>query len=152
MQSMTNDEVERRMEEVRTWQKRYNMTPRDDSQLTLQYGSGTLPTHWTADVVARELMATDFLYKNTLYGEVSEDFFRRLGHRIRKTYKISWTSTWVLARFYGTIALKLMCLSACGVRIPQSLPPPEVTKQRRWGDEDSDDDEHFFAERNRDGR
>lgn len=116
----TDDVVESRRDEVRAWQRAYHMEPRDDSRLTELYAHGTCT--WPADVVARELVVTDFIFQNTPYGELLEDFMRALAARVRADFHLSWGATWEVARFYGPIALRLMCLDATGVRLP-NLPP-----------------------------
>jgi hypothetical protein len=115
------DEGEARLNEVREAQCKLNMTPRSDSRLTQMYARGELPTYMTANVVARELMCTDFIYKNTLYGEVIEEYMRLVAARLRSTYDLSWKATWDLVRFYAPIALKLMCTSSSGVRVPEAM-------------------------------
>ena len=72
------------------------MTPRSDSQLTRLFADGHLGPDMTPEVVARELMATDFIYKNTLYGEVIEEYMRCVADALRATYGLTWTSTWTI--------------------------------------------------------
>ena len=108
------------MATVQEWQRFYNMQPRGDSALTQMFERGELP-YATARSVARELVATDFVYKNTLYGEVIEAYMRHVADRLRKTYGLSWTATWQITRFYAPIALKLMMVMSCGLRIPRFL-------------------------------
>jgi hypothetical protein len=119
--------IHRRREDVREAQHRLNMTPRDDSRLTELFAHGHLPPYMTADVVARELMCTDFIFKNTLYGEVIEDYMRAVAVSLRDTYKLSWDATWNITRFYAPIALKLMCVSSSGVRVPNAMSAPNCT-------------------------
>lgn len=119
--SMDDATLCRRREEVWAAQRQLNMTPRDDSRLTELFASGQLPPYMTADVVARELMCTDFIYKNTLYGEVIEDYMRGVAALLRDTYKLSWNATWNLTRFYAPIALKLMCVRSSGIRVPNAM-------------------------------
>tara|TARA_B100002051_G_scaffold268933_1_gene299483 strand:+ start:1205 stop:1621 length:417 start_codon:yes stop_codon:yes gene_type:complete len=111
------NEIDARRGQVQAWQRSYGMEPRGDSKLTELYAAGYV--NETADKVARELCATDFVFQNTLYGEVIEDYLRCLAARVRETYGISWTSTWEVVRFYGPIALRLQMLQACGLRIPE---------------------------------
>ena len=118
------DDAQARMDAVHAAQRRLHMTPRSDSQLTRLFVDGHLGPDMTPEVVARELMATDFIYKNTLYGEVIEEYMRCVADALRATYGLTWTSTWTITRFYAPVALKLMCLNASGVVIPESLPPP----------------------------
>lgn len=73
--------------------------------------------------VARELMATEFIYQTTLYGETIETFMRAVADRLRTTHALSWTATWNIVRFYGPIALKLLLLSSTCQRIPACLVP-----------------------------
>jgi hypothetical protein len=114
-----DDDIARRRQEVHDAQRSLNMTPRADSRLTELYAQNHLPAYMTADVVARELLATDFIYAETLYGEVIESYMRSVAHMVRESYGISWSATWNLVRFYAPIALKLMCVSASGIRIPE---------------------------------
>jgi len=107
------------LEALHAWQRYYNMEPRDDSKLTRLFVEGKVD--WPVDVVARELMATDFIYKNTLYGEVIEEFMRGVADRLKRKHGLSWTATWDVVRFYAPIALKLILLDRCGVRIPEAL-------------------------------
>lgn len=112
------DEAERTAAVCR-WQTAYGMAPRADSALTRLYARGDID--WTADEVARELVATDFVYSHTLYGEVIEDFMRAVCARLRREHKLSWTAAWRIVRFYAPLALKCMCVDACGVRIPELM-------------------------------
>lgn len=114
------DGANERRKQVQEWQRFYNMSPREDSRLTEMYAQGECD--WSADVVARELVSTDFIYQNTLYGEVIETFMRLVATRLKKRHRLSWTATWQIVKFYAPIALKLICLERCGLRIPPMLP------------------------------
>ena len=116
---MQRDEYDRRVQEVHGWQRYYNMEPRGDSHLTRLYAEGKVDLHPAE--VARELMATDFIFKNTLYGEIIEDFMREVAARVRRTYRLSWKATWDVVRVYAPPMLKLICLMQSGVRIPERL-------------------------------
>lgn len=109
-----------RLELLQSWQRHYNMVPRDDSRLTKMFVSGecSMPV----DQVARELMCTDYIFKFTPYGEVIEDFMREVAKRLKRRHKLSWTATWVIVKFYAPIALKLICMSASLQRIPNRMP------------------------------
>lgn len=113
---------EERQQSVHDWQRFYNMDPRQDSRLTDLFCKNSLPAEWTAKTVARELMATDFIYKNTLYGELIEDFMRAVALRLRERHSITWKATWDIVRFYAPTALKLLCLEQTGTVIPPHLP------------------------------
>ena len=108
-----------RKADVHFHQRLLNMEPRDDSSLTEMYARGELCM--TSQEVARELMATDFIYKNTLYGETIEEFMREVAISLREMHNISWGATWTIVRAYAPMALKLMMLSASGVKIPERL-------------------------------
>lgn len=110
---------DRRLWCLHAWQRHYGMQPRTDSHLTTEFVRGTLG--WPVDVVARELMATDFLYKTTLYGETIEEFLRAVALRLRGLYDLSWSATWRIVRFYGPMALKLLMLLHTRSRIPARL-------------------------------
>jgi hypothetical protein len=113
------DEHTTRRNEVHFYQKQLNMEPRNDSALTEMYARGEI--YMSAPEVARELMATDFIYKTTLYGEVIEEFMREVAMNVRELYGLSWTATWDIVRVYAPLALKLMLVSASGARIPDRL-------------------------------
>lgn len=108
-----------RKADVHFHQRLLNMEPRDDSTLTEMYARGEL--YMTSQEVARELMATDFIYKNTLYGEIIEEFMREVATNLREMHNISWGATWTIVRAYAPTALKLMMLSASGMKIPERL-------------------------------
>lgn len=107
---------------VQDWQRFYNMEPRSDSQLTALYERGLLPGV-SARKVARELVATHFIYQNTLYKELIEEYMRHVANRLRATYALSWTSTWQIVRFYAPVALKLHMVIQTATRIPEFLCP-----------------------------
>ena len=111
-----NDVHESRCEEVFMWQRHYGMEPRSDSLLTKRFARGE--TTETADAVARELFATHFIYTNTLYGEIIEDFMRAVAQRLRREYRLGWARCWEIVRFYAPNALKCMCVEYSGLRIP----------------------------------
>ena len=119
MDDVLSKEATRRLESLHEWQVYYKMVPRDDSRLTQRFVSGELL--WPVDVVARELMATDFIFKNTLYGEVVEEYMRRMAERLRAIHGLTWTDTWNIVKFYGPLSLKLLMLLQCNVQIPQTL-------------------------------
>ena len=95
------------------------MEPRSDSKLTELFCKNELSEFWTAEVVAKELFATNYVFQNTLYGETIEDFMRLVAEKLRKKHRLSWTDTWKIVRFYAPIALKLLSLERCGTAIPQ---------------------------------
>lgn len=121
--------VARRRDAVHAAQRSLNMAPRDDSRLTELFARGELAPHMTPEVVARELMCTDFVYQHTLYGELIQDYMRCVANALRERYCISWSATWDVVRFYAPIALKLMCVSSCGVRMPPKLPASVPTER-----------------------
>ena len=132
---------EQRLQELHAWQRHYNMEPRQDSHLTELYVAGCLQI--SVDTVARELMATDFLYKHTLYGDLLQDFVRRVAYRIKDAYRLSWSSTWDVARFYAPIALKLISLMQTGQSIPPCLPPPSCEEKEKA---EAGEEEEFSSE------
>ena len=111
-------------------QRRLGMVPRNDSRLTELFAQEKLPPFMTAEVVARELMCTDFVYKETLYGELIEEYMRCVAKHLRDAYQLSWNATWNVTRFYAPIALKLMCVSSSGIRIPERMHTTECTNER----------------------
>lgn len=109
-----------RQYQVQQWQMMYGMEPRSDSRLTEMYANGQI--NWYPEEVARELIATDFIYKHTLYGETIEDFMKALAKQLKDTYVLDWKTTWKIVQFYGPIALKLLMLIKCDLKIPHMTP------------------------------
>jgi hypothetical protein len=109
-----------RIQEVHNHQLFLGMTPRNDSKLTEMYADGL--TDMSAQEIARELMAVDYIYKCTPYSELIEEYMRSVAKKLRNKYKLSWTDTWDIVRKYAPSALKLQCLSATGERIPRFMP------------------------------
>ena len=107
-----------RREQVHRLQRMYGMEPRQDSRLTESYCRGQLDDKWTGDVVAQELVATDFIFRNTLYGELIEDPMRRVAVKLRHKYRLTWTQTWDIVKFYAPTALKILCLERSGLAVP----------------------------------
>jgi hypothetical protein len=114
---------EERIHSVHEWQRFYGMEPRSDSKLTRMFAEGSVNMY--PDQVARELMATDFIYKFTLYGEMLEEFLRKVAARMKEQHDMTWTATWQIVRFYGPIALKLICLMQASQTIPQRMRMPD---------------------------
>ena len=112
-----------RLSAVHAWQRYYNMEPRSDSKLTGLYADGAID--WPPEQVARELVATEFLYAETLYGNLLEEFLRVVAARLRTDVApgLAWPATWEIVRFYGPTAFKLLNLEYCGLRIPDRLRP-----------------------------
>lgn len=113
-------QTDERRSKVHEWQRYYGMEPRSDSTLTDQYAAGKFDA--PPDAVARELMATHFIYQQTLYGEVIEEFMRSVANRLHREHAgLSWTQTWEIVKFYAPIGLKLLCLERSGLAIPPRL-------------------------------
>ena len=125
-----SDVAAARVAAVHAHQRLLHMEPRGDSRLTTLFAQGDIGL--TAEEVARELMATHFIFSTTLYGEVLPEFMRLVAGRLRDQYGLTWTSTWTIVRAYAPTALKLMMLSSTGSRIPEHLEPPEPPT--RWAD------------------
>lgn len=115
--------AEARREEVRYWQRFLNMTPRNDSRLTDMYARGEV--YMSADEVARELVATDFIYRYTLYENQIEEFMRGVAVYLKDMYSLSWKATWKIVKFYGPIAMKIISLIQTDLRIPERMPDVE---------------------------
>lgn len=118
-----DEEWQQRVAVVHAWQRHLGMEPREDSKLTELFADGLVPM--PPDMVARELLCTDQIYQKTLYGELIEDFMRAVADRLRARHpKLSWSATWTIVRFYGPIALKLLCVSSAGLVLPDRAGPP----------------------------
>lgn len=105
---------------MQDWQRYYGMEPRSDSRLTQRYVSGEIDA--PPDAIARELMATEYIYRETLYGELIEEFMRSVAKRVHREHAgLTWTQTWEIVSFYAPIALKLLCLERSGLSIPDRI-------------------------------
>ena len=103
--------------EVKEYQLKYGMQPRNDSRLTTLYKSGML-TLLSPDQVARELVATDYIFSNTAYRTDLEQFLRNVAQMLHSSYRLSWKHVWETVRFYGPIAFKIICLRNAQLRLP----------------------------------
>ncbi len=108
-----------RMCELETLQKMYGMEPRKDSYLSKMYAN--YETDLCALDVVKELISVDYIYKNTLYGEMIQDYMRELAKLIKENYNLTWTQTWEIVRFYGPDSLKLMSIISTDTEIPPIL-------------------------------
>jgi hypothetical protein len=116
-----------RLAEVHAWQCFYGMVPRPDSRYAEKYSRGELAE--SADAVARELVCTNVLYEQTLYGEYLEEFMRSLATELKNRYSLTWTTTWNIVQFYGPLILKLLMVRECGIVMPHLARPGEVALQ-----------------------
>lgn len=98
-----------RVEMVHVAQRRLGMEPRDDSRLTYRYATNQLDGDDVPSAIANELYVVDQLYKATPYGQLLEDVLRELADFVRRKYKLGWSETWEIVRFYGPTMLKLHC-------------------------------------------
>lgn len=103
--------------------QKLHVVRRCDSALASAFISGALNCDDPA-AIARELKATDFIFTNSLYGELSDGFHKAVANKIKKQYRITWTSVWTITKFYARVALKLIMVINCGLRIPERLAPP----------------------------
>lgn len=103
------DTVRSRIQLVHAAQRRIGMEPRDDSVLTFRYGAGGLEEEDVPSAIASELYIVDRLYKHTEYGNLLEEVLRGLAHHIKHKYRLPWTDTWEIVRFYGPTMCKLYC-------------------------------------------
>ena len=131
--NVTKEARAERIRCVHELQRQMNMEPRKDSRLTHQYANAEID--WDATQVANELVAVDFIYKNTLYGEFIEEYMRSLANIIRAEYHIPWGDTWEIVRFYAPTALKLQCLLQTGQSVPQKLSPDEYNIGKDYGED-----------------
>ena len=108
-------------------QRALGMEPRADSRLTQSFVAGTAePEYSSPEIVAHELVMTDHIYSTTLYGDIIEEVMRNVARWIRRKYKLSWTDSWSIVRFYAPTMLKLHCMISTGqafTNIPLTLQP-----------------------------
>ena len=103
------DVVNSRIELVHSAQRRLGMEPRNDSQLTFRYGIDDLEDDDIPSAIANELVVVDKIYNTSSYPLIVEDVLRELADHIKHRYRLSWTDTWEIVRFYGPTMLKLYC-------------------------------------------
>ena len=117
--STLNEAQLSRIEDVRRAQATLGMTPRNDSILTYNYAIGDIPDYMDdPKVVAKELVIVDHIYANTNYATIIEDVMREIASFIHFKYKIDWTSTWEMVRFYVPDMLKLYCIRKYNLKFP----------------------------------
>ena len=68
--------------------------------------------------IAKELIAVDYIFKNTNYGNIVEDVMREVAGHFRAKYKLNWNETWEITKFYVPDMLKLYCLKTHNLTIP----------------------------------
>ena len=104
-----------RLQQLHDMQRAMGMEPRKDSHLTTQWVEGNAdPVYETVTDVAHELVFVDYIYQHTLYGEVIEESMRLLAEWVRAEFRIPWTQTWELVRWYAPTMLKLYFLRRSG--------------------------------------
>ena len=102
----------KRIEMIHNAQRRLGMEPRDDSQLTYNYAIGILNDDEVPSAIANELVVVDRIYRTTEYGTLVEDVLREIAAHIRRKYRLPWTTTWDIVRFYGPTLFKLYCIKS----------------------------------------
>lgn len=105
-----------RVEWVHSAQRQYGMEPRNDSMLTYKYAIGNEEDDLPSSI-AKELVFVDQLYKKTEYGRIIEDVLRGIAESMKSKYKLPWTETWEIVRFYGPTMLKLYCLTHSNINV-----------------------------------
>lgn len=107
-----------RLEDVYAAQRKVGMEPRKDSILTYNYAIGNVPDFMdSTEVVAHELKIVDYIYKNTDYEALIVEVMREVAGFVHFKYKLDWTTTWEIVRFYTPTMLKLHCLNKKGISV-----------------------------------
>lgn len=100
-----------RLSMVHQEQYRLGMTPRDDSRLSFAYAIGDAEENdSTPQCIANELYVVDHIYKKTDYAFLLEAVMRAIALHIRKKYRLTWTTTWDVTKFYVPSMMKMYCL------------------------------------------
>lgn len=122
------DEVTRRIDLVHAAQRRLGMDPRDDSMLTFNYANGVLDDdeNLLPSTVANELFIVDRIHKTTNYARIIEDVMREVAEHVRNKYRLSWTDTWEIVRFYVPTMLKLHCARSPTYSCANAINPSAV--------------------------
>ena len=107
---------QKKKNEILNLQKMFGMEPRNDSVLTEKYAKGE--TERDAMSIVTELICVDYIYRETLYDCLLEDYMRILAGFLKNKYKLTWTDTWNIVRFYGPESLKIMCVVSTDKKIP----------------------------------
>lgn len=63
-----------------------------------------------SNVVAKELVHVDFIYKNSNYSQIIEDVMREIAYHFKFKYNLDWNTTWEMTRFYVPEMLKMYCI------------------------------------------
>lgn len=113
LETLPNDErtaASARVAMVHAAQERLGMEPRDDSILTFKYATNQLEDEDVPSAIASELFIVDRIHKETPYSSIIEDVLRDMADFVRRKYRLDWTTTWQIVRFYGPTMLKLYCV------------------------------------------
>ena len=93
------------------------LSPRDDSRLSYMFATGQISDE--IDTVVHELVVVDAIHRHTAYGEVIEEVMREVASRCHQKYRLSWSDTWDMVRFYVPSMLKLHCVAQTGMQFPE---------------------------------
>ena len=121
--------LERRIESITTLQRKNGMEPRDDSLLTWTHvcqeeslscdAVNVQKTYDTcATVVVKELLAVDYIYKNSDYKALLERTMRTAAANLVHEHGVQWGDAYALCRKYITPMMKLYCLLPSHMQIP----------------------------------
>lgn len=111
----TDTEVDEVVHHIKTIQLHWGMVPREDSTLARNFALGLAgPAYKTPFDVAHELVFVNRIYMFTIYGELIEDVMRKVAAQIKKRYRLPWTGTWQIVRFYVPEMLKMHLLRRSG--------------------------------------
>tara|TARA_B100000475_G_C15029823_1_gene327531 strand:- start:69 stop:458 length:390 start_codon:yes stop_codon:yes gene_type:complete len=113
------DEQKERLNAVKQKQLELGMNPRSDSILAYNYAIEKVPKYLDdSNIIAKELVIVDYIYKNTDYSEIIEDVMREVAGFVKHYYKLDWNTTWEIVRFYVPDMLKLYCIKKHNIKIP----------------------------------
>ena len=109
-----------RIDMVHAAQRRLGMEPRTDSLLTFNFATRRLGSDDAPSAIANELFIVDAIHQNTEYPQLIEEVLREIAEFVRAKYKLDWTTTWEIVRFYGPTMLKLYCIKTSQI-LPRLL-------------------------------
>lgn len=112
--------IKDRIEGVAYWQRKNEMEPRDDSILTWRHATG-FQTGISDIAIAKELVAVNYIFKNTWYSRLIEDSMRLMASHLVENYALNWKISWYIVRKYVPDMLKLYCMHKQNIRIPQFI-------------------------------
>ena len=108
-----------RIDDIAKLQEKNGMTSRDDSLLTWKHVNRFSKTSPNDITIAKELVAVDYVHKNTKYSQLIEEVMRLVASELVQKENFQWGDAYKLSRKYIPDMIKLYCLFKEQQQIPE---------------------------------